>query len=71
MRQYNEFIEIFKRDLEAERAKLRLYRSGELRSMSLEADRWCDSTVIAIEQIKRRIAELKARITNMDAKSGR
>ena len=45
MNQYAEFIGIFKKDLEGEQEKLRLYQTGELRIMKLEADRWCDSTV--------------------------
>ena len=66
MGQYNELLEIFKKDLEREQEKLRLYRRGELRSMTLEADRWCDSTVTDIEQTKQRITELKDRITNYE-----
>lgn len=62
MGQYAEFIEIFKKDLEREQEKLRLYQRGELRLMTLEADRWCDSTMIAIEQTKQRMAELQASI---------
>jgi IS30 family transposase len=63
MGQYKEFIEIFKQDLEKEQEKLRIYQRGELRSMTLEAGQWCDSTVIAIEQTKQQITELKDRIT--------
>jgi hypothetical protein len=66
MGQYNEFVEIFRKDLETEQEKLRIYQRGELRSMTLEADRWCDSTVTAIEQTKKRITELKDRITNYE-----
>jgi len=66
MGQYNEFVEIFKKDLEREEEKLRLYQKGELRSMTLEADRWCDSTLIAIEQTKQWITELKARISKYE-----
>ena len=66
MGQYDEFVEMFKKDLEREQEKLRLYERGELRSMSLEADRWCDSTVNAIEQTKQRITELKARIAKYE-----
>ena len=62
MGQYAEFIEIFKKDLEREQEKLRLYQTGELRMMTLEADRWCDSTLIAIEHSKQRMTELQARI---------
>ena len=62
MDQYNELVEIFKKDLEREQEKLGLYQNGELRSMTLESDRWCDSTVIAVEQTKQRITELKGRI---------
>jgi hypothetical protein len=63
MGQYKEFIEIFKQDLEKEQEKLWIYQRGELRSMTLEAGQWCDSTVIAIEQTKQQITELKDRIT--------
>jgi hypothetical protein len=66
MGQYNEFIEIFKKDLEREQEKLRIYQSGKLRSMSLEASRWCDSTVSAIEQTKKRITQLKDRLTKYE-----
>jgi hypothetical protein len=30
--------------------------------MTLEADRWCDSTLIAIKETKQRITELEDRI---------
>jgi hypothetical protein len=63
MGQYNELVEIFKKDLEREQEKLQIYQSGKLRSMTLEADRWCDSTLTAIEQTKQQITELKDRIT--------
>jgi hypothetical protein len=63
MGQYNELVEIFKKDLEREQEKLQFYQSGKLRSITLEADRWCDSTLTAIEQTKQRITELKDRIT--------
>ena len=66
MGRYNEFVDIFKKDLEREEEKLRLYQKGELQSMTLEADRWCDSTLIAIEQTKQRITELKARISKYE-----
>ena len=66
MGQYNEFVQIFKKDLEREQEQLRLYQRGELRTMSLEADRWCDSTVNAIEEIKQRITELKARLAKYE-----
>ena len=62
MDQYAEFIEIFKKDLEAEQQRLQLYQRGELRMMTLEADRWCDSTLIAIKETKQRITELEDRI---------
>jgi hypothetical protein len=66
MGQYNEFVEIFKKDLEREQEKLLIYQSGKLRSMTLEADQWCDSTLTAIEQTKQRITELKDRITKYE-----
>src|SRR5262245_769530 len=66
MGQYNEFVQIFKKDLEREQEQLRLYQRGELRTMSLEADRWCDPTVNAIEEIKQRITELKARLAKYE-----
>jgi hypothetical protein len=59
MRQYNEVAEIFKKHLAKEHEKLRVYQRGELRSMALEEGRWCDSTVLHIEQTKQRIRELK------------
>src|SRR5262245_1782007 len=62
MGQYAEFVEIFKKDLEREQEKLRLYQRGELRMITLEADRWGDSTLIAIEQTNRLMTELQARI---------
>lgn len=62
MRPYNDVAEMFKKDLEREQEKLRRYRDGKLRSMTLDEDRWRDSTVIAIEETKQRIAELKSRI---------
>jgi hypothetical protein len=70
MGRYNEVVEIFKKDLEREHEKLRLYRNGELRWMALEADRWRDSTVSAIEQTKQRITELQARITMYEERRG-
>jgi hypothetical protein len=66
MGQYNELVEIFKKDLEREQEKLQIYQSGKLRSMTFEADRWCDSTITAIEQTKQRITELKDRITKYE-----
>jgi hypothetical protein len=66
MGQYNELVEIFKKDLEREQEKLGLYQNGELRSVALESGRWCDSTVIALEQTKQRITELKARIAKYE-----
>jgi hypothetical protein len=66
MDQYNELVEIFKKDLEREQEKLLIYQSGKLRSMTLEADRWYDSTMAAIEQTKQRITELKDRITKYE-----
>jgi len=66
MGQYNELVEIFKKDLEREQEKLLIYQSGKLRSMTLEADRWYDSTMTAIEQTKQRITELKDRIAKYE-----
>ena len=66
MRQYNEVVEIFKNHLAKEQEKLRVYQRGELREMTLEAGRWCDSTVIYIEQTKQRIRELKVLITTYE-----
>jgi hypothetical protein len=65
MGQYKEFVEIFKKDLEKEQEKLRIYQRGELRSMTLETGRWCDLTLIAIEQTKQQITELKDRVTSI------
>jgi len=70
MGQYNELVEIFKKDLEREEEKLRLYRRGELRLMTLAADQWCDSTMTDIEQTKQRITELKDRITKYEKFNG-
>ena len=70
MDQYAEFIGICKKDLEGEQEKLRLYERGELRIMKLEADRWCDSTLVAIEQTKQRITELQARIIMYEKAQG-
>jgi hypothetical protein len=66
MRQYNEAVEIFKNHLAKEQEKLRVYQRGELRTMTLEAGRWCDSTVIDIEQTKQRIRELTVVITHYE-----
>ena len=62
MGEYDAIVEFLKNDLEREHGKLRLYQKGELRMMSLEGDRWTDITVIAVEETKRAIGELKARL---------